>query len=324
VSHAIEADSLAKSYGSVRALDGLDLAAEAGTTLGILGPNGAGKTTLVRILTTLLRPDAGRACVAGFDVVRQPDQVRPRISLTGQYAALDERLTGRENLELVADLHHLARPAGRAQIRTLIERLELADAADRPVQTYSGGLRRRLDLAAGILPRPEVVVLDEPTTGLDPRSRIAAWELIEEVVGGGTTVLLTTQYLEEAERLADRIAVMDRGRVVAFGSPAELKASVGGERLVVRLEPGADPGIAADALRGQFDRDPTVDADGQSIAIQVSGAPGVAAHVVRALDDAGLGIDRLEIREPTLDDAFLALTGHPTAEPATPAALVAS
>jgi ABC-2 type transport system ATP-binding protein len=306
---AIEVEGLRKSYRSTQALDGLDLMAATGSILGVLGPNGAGKTTAVRILATLMRPDAGRALVAGFDVVRQPAEVRQRISLTGQYAALDEHLTGRENLELVGDLDHLPRAETRRLAGMLLERLELVEPADRPVQTYSGGMRRRLDLAAGIMPRAEVMVLDEPTTGLDPRSRLAAWELIEELVSDGATVLLTTQHLEEAERLTTRIAMVDRGRVVASGTPAELKAQVGGERLVVGIGDRSDLTAATGILRRFADGDPAVDTDQRQVSVPVIAVTRVAAQAVRALDDAGIEIVSLGIREPTLDDAFLALTG---------------
>jgi ABC-2 type transport system ATP-binding protein len=309
---AIEVEGLRKSYRSTQALDGLDLMAATGSILGVLGPNGAGKTTAVRILATLLRPDAGRALVAGFDVVRQPAEVRQRISLTGQYAALDEHLTGRENLELVGDLDHLPRVETRRLVGMLLERLELVEAADRPVQTYSGGMRRRLDLAAGIMPRAEVMVLDEPTTGLDPRGRLAAWELIEELVANGATVLLTTQHLEEAERLATRIAMVDRGRVVASGTSAELKARVGGERLVVGIGDRSDLAVATATLRRFADGDPTADADRRQVSVPVIAVTRVVAQAVRALDDADIEIVSLGIREPTLDDAFLALTGSVT------------
>jgi ABC-2 type transport system ATP-binding protein len=310
VPNAIVVEGLTRRFGETRALDGLDFVVEAGTTVGVLGPNGSGKTTTVRILSTLLRPDGGRASVAGFDVVSQSAEVRQRISLTGQYAALDERLTGRENLELVGDLHHIPRPATNAEIAMLLERLELVDAADQPVQTYSGGMRRRLDLAAGLVPRAEVVVLDEPTTGLDPRGRVAAWELIEELVDSGATVLLTTQYLEEAERLADKIVVMDRGRMVANGTSGDIKAQVGGERLVVEIDGRSDLGTAAEVLRQFADGEPAVDASRRQVAIPAALASRVAARAVRSLDEAGIDIASLEIREPTLDDAFFALTGH--------------
>jgi ABC-2 type transport system ATP-binding protein len=307
---AIEVEGLRKSYRATRALDGLDLVADSGTIVAVLGPNGAGKTTAIRILSTLLQPDGGQARVAGFDVVRQAAEVRQRISLTGQYAALDERLTGRENLELVGDLDHLPRAATRALIGELLERLDLVEAADRPVQTYSGGMRRRLDLAAGIVPSAEVVMLDEPTSGLDPHSRLAAWELIEQLVAGGVTVLLTTQYLEEAERLASRIVVVDRGRVVASGTSDELKAQVGGERLVIGIGGQTELAVAVAILRPLADADPAVDVDRRQVTVPVTGATRLAARAVRALDDAGLEIGSLDIRQPTLDDAFLALTGH--------------
>jgi ABC-2 type transport system ATP-binding protein len=310
MTNAIEVEGLTRSFGEIPALAGLDFAVEAGSTVSVLGPNSSGKTTTVRILSTLLRPDGGRASVAGFDVVGQPAEVRQRISLTGQYAALDERLTGRENLELVGDLHHLPRPATKTVIAMLLERLELVDAADRPVQTYSGGMRRRLDLAAGIVPRADVVMLDEPTTGLDPRGRVVAWELIEELVDNGATVLLTTQYLEEAERLADTIVVMDGGRVVAEGTSAEIKGLVGGQRLVVGIDGRSDLGTAAEVLRSFAESEPAIDTSRRQIAIPAAQASRVAARAVRSLDEAGIDVASLEIREPTLDDAFFALTGH--------------
>src|SRR5215212_9996339 len=242
---AIVVEALEKSYGSVHALCGVDFAARSGSVLGLLGPNGAGKTTAVRILTTLLEPDAGSARVAGLDVVRDAGALRAQIGLAGQYAAVDENLTGFENLEMVGRLYHLRRADARARATELLERCELSDAAKRPAKTYSGGMRRRLDLAAALVARPPVLFLDEPTTGLDPRSRLEVWEAVEGLVAEGTTVLLTTQYLDEADRLADRIAVIDRGRVIAEGTPDELKDGVGGERLEVELRDAEDGEAAA-------------------------------------------------------------------------------
>jgi ABC-2 type transport system ATP-binding protein len=320
VADAIQVEGLTKDFGATRALDGLDFVAEAGRILGILGPNGAGKTTAVRILTTLLRPDAGRAMVAGFDVVLQPAQVRRRISLTGQYAAIDDRLSGRENLELVGALYHLRGADVRSLAGWLLERLDLIGAADRPVQTYSGGMRRRLDLAAGILPPADVVVLDEPTTGLDLQGRLAAWELIEELARRGTTVLLTTQNLAEAEQLASQIVVIDRGRVAAEGTAAELKARLGAERLVIGIGQGSDLTSAARVLDTFGGDGAAVDWAERRIAITLANAGGMAARVARALDEVCVEIIWLEIRQPTLDDAFLALTGHQTLETTEPAA----
>ena len=315
VNYAIEAEDVERSFGTTLALDRLSLAATAGSTLAVLGPNGAGKTTLVRIITTLLRPDGGKASVAGFDVVRQAADVRRRLGLTGQFAALDERLTGRENLGLVGALYHLSKTDTRQLADELLERLDLADAADRPVQTYSGGMRRRVDVAAGLLARPEVVVLDEPTTGLDPRNRLAVWSLIEERVAEGSTVLLTTQYLEDAERLADRIVVMHRGRVVANGSADELKALVGSDRVVVTVGAASELQRASAILEGLYGAKSSshapvsVDIDHRQLLVSTDGATGVATRVLRALDAAGIEVIGLEVRMPTLDDAFLELTG---------------
>jgi ABC-2 type transport system ATP-binding protein len=305
---AIEAEGLRKSYGDVRALDGVDLQVPAGTVLGLLGPNGAGKTTAVRILTTLLPPDGGSARVAGLDVTRQAARLRTRIGLAGQYAAVDENLTGAENLEMVGRLYHLPKGEPRARAAVLLERFALSDAADRLVRTYSGGMRRRLDLAAALVARPPVLFLDEPTTGLDPRSRLALWETIEGRVAGGTTVLLTTQYLDEADRLADRISVIDRGRVLAEGSSDELKDQVGGERLDVTLESDRDTEAAIAVLEAIAPERPAL-VEGV-LRMPIRRRKGTIAEAVRRLGEAGIGIDDVAIRRPTLDDVFLTLTGH--------------
>ena len=313
---AILAEGLRKSYGKTMALDELDLHVEEGTILGLLGPNGAGKTTAVRILTTLLSPDAGRAEVAGLDVLRQADELRSRIGLTGQYAAVDEYLTGRENLEMVGRLYHLPKKQARRRADELLERFDLVDAASRLVKTYSGGMRRRLDLSASLVFSPPVLFLDEPTTGLDPRSRLAMWDIIGELVSGGTTLLLTTQYLDEADRLADRIAVVDAGRVIAEGTSGELKARVGGERLEVTVTQGDGLEDAARVLERYAHGDGAVRADAERgyLVATVAGGAGLLAAVVRDLDTAGVRVDELGLHRPTLDDVFLTLTGR-AAEP---------
>jgi len=310
---AIEANGLCKSYGKVRALDGVDLHAPAGTVLGLLGPNGAGKTTAVRILTTLLRPDGGSARVAGLDVERDAAALRAKIGLAGQYAAVDENLTGAENLEMVGRLYHLPKGEQRRRAAELLERFGLTDAADRLVRTYSGGMRRRLDLAAALVARPPVLFLDEPTTGLDPRSRIDLWETIEGRVAEGTTVLLTTQYLDEADRLADKIAVIDRGRLLAEGSSDELKDRFGGERLDVTLENGDQAEAATAALAPIVSDSPSVLPSG-ALCFPVKQRQGTIAAAVRRLDEAGIGIDDVAMHRPTLDDVFLGLTGRAASE----------
>ncbi len=305
---AIQAENLHVSYGSVEALRGVDLESPAGTVLGLLGPNGAGKTTAVRVLTTLLRPDSGSARVAGFDVVSQAPELRRHIGLAGQYAAVDENLTGFENLEMVGRLYHLGRARARERAQELLDSFELDEAAGRLVRTYSGGMRRRLDLGASLVADPSVLFLDEPTTGLDPRSRNKLLETIERQVASGTTVLLTTQTLDEADRLADNIAVIDRGKVIAEGSPDELKARVGGERLEVTLEDPSQAARAVEAL-GATSCDPP-EVDEAVVRMTFPRRSGVIAEVVRELDDAGVAIADLAVRRPTLDDVFLVLTGH--------------
>jgi ABC-2 type transport system ATP-binding protein len=308
---AIEAEGLVKTFGTdVRALDGVSFSVEQGTVLGLLGPNGAGKTTSVRVLTTTLVPDTGTARVNGFDVVAQARQVRESIGLAGQYAAVDENLTGRENLRMIGELLQLTRRDARRVAGELLERFALTDAADRPSKTYSGGMRRRLDIAAALVHRPPVLFLDEPTTGLDPNSRNAVWALIEELVAGGTTVLLTTQYLEEADRLADRIVVVDRGTVIAEGTATELKGRLGETVLDLGF---ADPGAAEKAdglLAGHWPSAPT--REGTVVELNVDAGPSQVMLALRVLDEAGIAPTTMNLREPSLDDVFLELTGHRT------------
>ena len=313
---AIEAEGLRKSYGEVHALAGVDLGVPTGTVLGLLGPNGAGKTTAVRILTTLLEPDAGSARVAGLDVVSEAVELRSRIGLAGQYAAVDENLTGFENLEMVGRLYHLGRRESRSRAEELLGVFELDEAGGRMAKTYSGGMRRRLDLAAALVARPAVIFLDEPTTGLDPRSRLNLWEIIEARVASGTTVLLTTQYLDEADRLADSIAVIDRGTVIAEGTSDQLKDKVGGERLEVTLEEDAQTRAAITALAPLTDESPTVE-DG-TIRLPLRQRRGAIAEGVRRLDEAGVAIADIAMRRPTLDDVFITLTGHGAEDGSTP------
>jgi daunorubicin resistance ABC transporter ATP-binding subunit len=308
---AIVVDGLVKRFGAVTALAGVDLRVPAGTVLGLLGPNGAGKTTLVRVLATLLRPDAGRAKVLGHEVTRQPGAVRRLVGLSGQYAAVDAYLTGRENLRMIARLSGLSHRAARRQADELLDEFDLTTAADRTARTYSGGMRRRLDVAASLVAQPPVLFLDEPTTGLDPRGRLGLWRLIADLTQRGTTVLLTTQYLEEADRLADTIVVLDQGRLIASGTAEQLKTQLGGDRLELRPAPGGDPHALAAAMAGLGTGEPTIGPDEQ-VVVPVADGPAILPEVAARLARCGLRVSDLALRRPSLDDVFLTLTGQPT------------
>ncbi len=307
---AIQAEGLVKNYGKTKALAGFDLAVPAGTVYGLLGPNGAGKTTAVRVFATLLRPDGGRARVLGHDVATEADEVRRQIGLTGQYAALDEYLTGRANLVMIGQLSRLTAAAARRRADEMLERFSLTEAAGRAVKTYSGGMRRRLDLAASLIGYPSVLFLDEPTTGLDPNARAMTWDIVRELADSGTTLLLTTQYLDEADQLAGRIAVIDGGTVIAEGTPDQLKSSVGGEHLDIALAAGADVEAAIIAVKPFAAGGIQPDGDGRRLSVPVAAAEGLTTQVVRALDQAGVPVNDVTMQRASLDDVFLALTGH--------------
>jgi ABC-2 type transport system ATP-binding protein len=314
MTNAVVVEGLVKRFGENTALGGVDLTVSEGSVLGLLGPNGAGKTTVVRILSTLLQPDAGRAEVAGLDVRTQADQVRATIGLTGQYAAVDEYLTGSENLEMVGRLYRLGKREARLRAGQLLERFELTDAANRPAKTYSGGMRRRLDIAASLIARPRVLFLDEPTTGLDPRSRLGMWEFIADLVHDGTTILLTTQYLEEADRLADRMVVIDKGRVIARGTADELKAQVGGERLELSVGTVEQLAVAAETLGPLSRAEPQRDPQTRRLSLPVAGGTDTLAEALRRLAGTQVQVLNIGLRRPDLDDVFLTLTGHAAAD----------
>jgi ABC-2 type transport system ATP-binding protein len=311
---AIEAEGLVKNFGKTKALAGFDLTVPAGTVYGLLGPNGAGKTTAVRVFATLLRPDGGRARVLGRDVAAEAAEVRRQIGLTGQYAALDEYLTGRANLIMIGQLSRLTPAAARRRADEMLERFSLTEAAGRAVKTYSGGMRRRLDLAASLIGYPSVLFLDEPTTGLDPNARAMTWDIVRQLADSGTTLLLTTQYLEEADQLARRIAVIDGGRVIAEGTPDQLKSSLGGEHLDIALAAGADVEAAIVAVKPFAAGGIQPDEDGRRLSVPVAAAEGLTTQVVRALDQAGVPVNDVTMQRASLDDVFLALTGHKTSD----------
>ena len=306
---AIEAEGLVRTFGKVRALDGIDMVAREGTVFGLLGPNGAGKTTAIRILSTLLRPDSGRAIVGGYDVVREPAKVRGVIGLTGQYAAVDELLSGEENLYMLGRLLGTSRSSARARAKELLEAFDLSDAAGKYVKAYSGGMRRRLDLAASLVGRPRFLYLDEPTTGLDTRSRLELWEMIRALVAQGTTVLLTTQYLDEADRLADEIVVIDHGKVIAAGTPQQLKTRIGGQVLQAQPADAADLPATEKILATFAEAGENAHNDGQLVSVSIRDRAALG-QAVRQLDDAGIAVDDLSLRRPSLDEVFLAITGH--------------
>ncbi|MBI5157621.1 MAG: ATP-binding cassette domain-containing protein [Acidimicrobiia bacterium] len=323
MANAIEARGLVKTYGKVTALAGLDLAVAEGTVLGLLGPNGAGKTTAVSILSTLIEPDAGEATIAGIDLRAHPDLVRSKMGLSGQSAAVDEQLTGFENLDMVGRLYHLGRNRSRERANELLERFDLTEAAARPVKTYSGGMRRRLDLAGALVAEPPVLFLDEPTAGLDPRSRNELWEVIRELVGRGTTLLLTTQYLEEADQLANDIVVIDHGREIAHGTSRELKRMIGGERIEVSVTNAEDAAKVRHVLTSYASGEIQHDATTHTLVAPIAGGADVLTRVLRSLDAEGIAVEDIGLRRPTLDDVFLTITGHhaeeePPAEEATP------
>jgi ABC-2 type transport system ATP-binding protein len=307
---AIYAEGLVKTFKDVRALDGVDLNVPEGTVLGLLGPNGAGKTTAVRVLTTLLRPDSGRAIVAGIDVLKHPNEVRRSIGLSGQFAAVDDYLTGRENLQMVGELYQLSARDAKRRALELLQRFSLDDAADRIAKTYSGGMRRRLDLAAALVVSPPVMFMDEPTTGLDPRNRQLLWDLIQDLVAGGTTLLLTTQYLEEADRLAHDICVVDHGKVIARGTSDDLKAQIGGERIEVVVHQREHMDAAGEVLRTFGKGELSIEEHTRRLTAPVIGGAKLLAEVIRELDSRGVEIDDIGLRRPTLDDVFISLTGH--------------
>ncbi len=313
-SNSIIADNVVKHFGDIKALDGVSIAAETGKVLGLLGPNGAGKTTLVRILTTLLKPDSGQVSVGGIDVLRRKQRVREIIGLAGQYAAVDEILTGRENLVMVGRLYHMPRQQAKERAAELLEQFALTEAADRSVKTYSGGMRRRLDLAASMVARPSILFLDEPTTGLDARARIAMWETIRELVSDGTTLLLTTQYLEEADELADQIVVIDHGRVIAEGTADQLKANMAADFIDITVSNPLETAKASELLQVLSDESPHTDAQRGHVSIAVESGAQSIAEVVRLLDAQSVSIAELNLRRPSLNDVFLSITGHEIVE----------